>query len=80
MLNAALIVVFAIIIYNVSYSSGFRKGWNVGADAAFNATADSVIAICERQRLSDTSRTKLVILNPDTTVIYLSRKSVLPNK
>ena len=59
---------------------GYDKGWDKGANDIFKVTTDTVIAICNRQSESDTSTTKLIIVNPDTNIFYLSRKTLFLKK
>ena len=67
----ALAMVWGII------RTSYWMGWNRGADIGVKSTLDTVNKICEKQIKSDTSITQLVIINPDTTRIYLSRKTIL---
>lgn len=74
-----IILLLCIALVGIfSYNMGYSKGWSRGADDMCKATIDTVQAICNRQMKSDTSVTKLVLINPDTTTYYLSRKTFLP--
>jgi len=73
----AILLLCAVLVGKFSYNAGYNKGWDRGADDIFKATIDTVQAICDKQLKSDTSVTKLVLINPDTSTYYLSRKSVL---
>jgi hypothetical protein len=72
-----LLVASSIVLCSVvAYESGFKQGWDKGANDLFTATTDTIIAICKKQMESDTTITKLILINPDTTTFYLSRKTV----
>lgn len=74
---AGAFTLVSLLCIVISYNAGYNRGWKQGADDLFNATIDTVQAICNKQLSSDTSVTELVLINPDTTVYYLSRKTVL---
>lgn len=49
----------------------------MGADQVFHATMDTVQTIIDKQIKSDTTVTRLVLVNPDTVTYILSRKTLL---
>lgn len=72
--------IFSVLICTtalISYNQGFDKGFNSGLDNGFGLMADTVNNILDAQIKSDTSRTRLTIVNPDTNSYFLSRKTVL---
>lgn len=75
---SAILLLCAVLVVIFSYNAGYNKGWDRGANVIFKSTIDTVQAICDKQLKSDSSVTKLVLINPDTIVYYLSRKTVLP--
>lgn len=73
-------VVLPILIIAVSVAwTGYNFGYHRGVGAGVVGTLDTVNVILGKQLLSDTSRTELIIAEPtNTTVYFLSRKTVLP--
>lgn len=56
-----------------SYHIGYIKG----RDKGFYIALDTVNQICAKQLKSDTSVSKLMLINLDTTVYFLSGKTVI---
>lgn len=56
-----------------SYHTGYVKGVNKG----FCAALDTVNKICVKQVNSDTTVSKIVLIDRDTTAYFLSRKTVI---
>lgn len=55
--------------YNIGYKSGINDGFNISLD-----TANKIL---QKQLKSDTTVTELVLINQDTNVYILSRKTLL---
>ena len=69
----AVIILIAVLFYRM----GYHEGYNYGAGLGVHASLDTVKQIVEKQMKSDTSCTKLILINPDTNVYVLSRKTIL---
>lgn len=65
------------IICFCSYRLGFYKGYDNGDINGWNRGLDSVQSVLNKQLKSDTTITKLVLVNPDTSVYYFKRKTPL---
>lgn len=74
-----LVTMFTITISYIFYNVGYIFGWQNGENEGFKSTTDIVISILNKQLKSDTTVTKLIIVNPDTNIYYLTRKSILNN-
>lgn len=70
-------IIIALILFIFSIFSSYKIGFNNGLDKMFFAVTDTIQTIINNQIKSDTSVTELIIINPDTNVYYLSRKTVL---
>ena len=69
------IILLALLSVPFTYDKGFEKG----ADKMFIAVTDTIQSILNKQIKSDTSESKLIIINPDTNVYYIRRKDYLKN-
>jgi hypothetical protein len=72
-LNAIISILTGFIITQVCM---FKIGERVGYSAGVCATLDTVNTALEKQVNSDTSVTRLILINPDTSVYILSRKTI----
>jgi hypothetical protein len=68
-----VIILIAVLFYRM----GYHEGYNYGAGLGVHASLDTVKSIMDKQLKSDTSYTKLILINPDTNVYVLSRKTIL---
>jgi hypothetical protein len=77
MKNKKLIAIGILLIalLKIAYDSGRNVGIGIGVVG----TLDTVNKIMKKQIDSDTSVTMLVLVNPDTNVYFLSRRTVLEN-
>lgn len=66
------IAVCCIYSVNQIYQIGYEEGENKG----YSLALDTVNKICSKQLKSDTTVSKLVLINPDTTVYILSPKHI----
>ena len=67
----------ALIAGSIGYRTGKNSGYVDGAQYGFGLCLDTMSSIINRQVASDTTTTKLVMINPDTVTYYLSRKTAL---
>lgn len=74
----ALIISDLLVWSSLGFVIGYNKGRDKGQAEMFYATCDTILDIMGRQTRSDTSVSKLVLVNPDTNIFILSRKTVLP--
>lgn len=70
-------IIVLLIVSKFSYNHGLKKGWDIGADQVFKATVDTFQTIMNKQLKSDTSITELILENPDTSIYFISRKTLL---
>lgn len=73
-------ILYAIIgfgIISAFYLMGRNNGYQHGELQGINDCLDTVIVLLENQVKSDTSVTKLHIINPDTHVYYISRQTII---
>lgn len=74
----ALIISTLLLWGILGFVIGYDKGLGKGRSEMFYATCDTFLSIMVKQTRSDTSVSKLILVNPDTNVFILSRKTVLP--
>lgn len=74
----ALILSALLVWSSLGFVVGYKKGRAKGQAEMFYATCDTFLSIMGKQTRSDTSVSKLILVNPDTNVFILSRKTVLP--
>ena len=69
------IILISVISFSVyfSYNIGYKSGINDG----FIISLDTANKILQKQLKSDTSVSELILINPDTNVYILSRKTLL---
>lgn len=67
------LVCVAVLFYRI----GYRTGKYNGAVSGIIITLDSVQNILQYQLKSDTTASKILIINPDTNVYVLSKKTML---
>lgn len=69
------IILITVISFSVyfSYNIGYKSGINDG----FSISLDTANKILQKQLKSDTSVSELILINPDTNVYILSRKTLL---
>lgn len=69
------IILISVISFSVyfSYNIGYKSGINDG----FSISLDTANKILQKQLKSDTSVSELILINPDTNVYILSRKTLL---
>lgn len=74
-----LLLVFGTVglIITLTYRISYREGYNTGASLGVKASLDTVLVMLNKQLKSDTTVTKLIIINPDTNVFILSRETLL---
>lgn len=68
--------VIIIVSFFIGYKDGYKQGTYNGAGFAL----DTVQKIMRKHIASDTTVAKLHMINPDTVVYYLSRKTALGNR
>ncbi len=66
-----------LVIGSSINKTAYKKGYNQGINDAFNATIDTINSICNRTKENPNKITKLVLINPDTTVYYLSKNKII---
>lgn len=69
------IILISVISFSVyfSYNIGYKSGINDG----FSISLDTANKILQKQLKSDTSVSELILINPDTNIYILSRKTLL---
>jgi hypothetical protein len=71
-----VVVLVSIFLHTICvYNIGYSKGGDAGAGQAL----DTINKIVQKQLKSDTSVTRLILINPDTNTYILSRKTALLN-
>lgn len=70
-----VLIVIILITYGLGIQEGERNGFYRGFEKGFLVTADSVNAIMQKQIKSDTTVTKLILINRDTNVYIIKAKS-----
>lgn len=73
-LYTVLCAVLASIFF---YKKGYNQGWHQGADEGVTVVLDTVNTILQGQKNSDSSVTRLILINADTNSYIISRKTVL---
>lgn len=68
-----LVLITTILIVSFSICNNYYKR---GYDKGICDVLDTVNTIIDNQLRSDTSVTKLVIVNPDTNIFFLSRRTI----
>jgi cbb3-type cytochrome oxidase subunit 3 len=71
------LIICLICVSTLFYRIGYRKGEYNGAVKGIIVTLDSVQNILEKQLKSNTTASKILIINPDTNVYVLSKKTML---
>lgn len=72
------LIIGIILVFTLSftYRIGNRIGFEKGFEKGFSVTIDTVQSIMQKQIKSDTTVTKLTIINNDTNVYILKQKSL----
>ena len=71
-----LIALGVFVIAKAIGYSNITNQYDKGIIDGYNIALDTVKTILDNQVKSDTSITKLVVVNPDTNVYYLSRRTL----
>lgn len=74
------IVLSALLLY-LGYRVGYQSGYKIGAFRGIAVSLDTVKSIMEKQfQKRDSCVTKVIFINPDTDVYYLSPKRLMPKE
>lgn len=76
-MRTAVKILFTVSLSGFMYFMGLLRSDTLEYNRGFNECIDTVSNMLEAQLKSDTSVTRLIIVNPDTVTYILKRKDAL---
>ena len=75
-ISCILMLAITVCVYEIGFNRGFDAGFDKAIPLSVNATLDTVIHIMRKQKNSDTSVARVVVIKPDTVTYVLSAKAM----